>query len=78
MGSAKVFLSHTDKGESDRRATTAFLVELRRVGLDVWIDRENPAPEATQEQQEAGATPENPFFNHIVSALKECDKDDTR
>lgn len=73
MGSAKIFLSHTDRGESDKKATTAFLVELRRVGLDVWIDRENPAPEATQEQQDAGATPENPLFNHIVSALKECD-----
>jgi hypothetical protein len=72
MNSPKVFLSHTDRGEIDRQATTALAVELRRVGIDVWLDRENPAPEATPEQQAAGPIPENPLFGHIVSALSLC------
>lgn len=69
----RVFISHTDRGEADRRATTALAVELRRVGLDLWLDREHAAPAATAEQQAAGPTPENPLFAHIVTALAECD-----
>jgi hypothetical protein len=67
-----VFLSHTDRGEVDQKLTTALAVELRRVGIDVWLDREHSAPEATAEQQAAGPTPENPLFAHIVSALSKC------
>jgi hypothetical protein len=67
-----VFLSHTDREEGDRRATTAILVELRRVGLGVWIDREHPAPDSQPGDEAAGPTPENPLFQHIVSALSAC------
>ena len=73
MNLPRVFLSHTDRGEEDQKATTALAVELRRVGLDVWLDREHAAPVSTPEQQAAGPTLENPLFAHIVSALSECD-----
>jgi hypothetical protein len=68
-----IFLSHTDREELDRRVTTAILVELRRVGLEVWIDREHEPPDASPEEMAAGPTPTNPLFRHIVSALSECD-----
>jgi hypothetical protein len=62
MNSPRIFLSHTYRAEIDQKGATAFLVEFRRVGLDVWIDREHPPPSATEEQMSAGPTPENRFF----------------
>jgi hypothetical protein len=46
MNPPRVFLSHTDRGEIDQKVTTALAVELRRVGIDAWLDREHPAQEA--------------------------------
>jgi hypothetical protein len=69
----QIFLSHTDSDEFNKQATTAILVELRSLGLDVWIDREHAAPYATPEQIAKGPVPDNPLFGHIVKALSECD-----
>ena len=69
----RIFLSHTDRTALDREATTAILVELRRFGIEVWIDRENPPPPSTPEQEAEGPTPANPLFNHIVDALAASD-----
>lgn len=73
MRPPKIFISHTDTVEVQRRATTAIVVELRRLGLDVWVDRENPPPPASAEQQAAGPTPDNPLFQHILEALMSSD-----
>lgn len=69
----RIFLSHTDREEVDQKATTAIAVELRRVGIDVWLDREHPAPEATPQQQAAGPTPDNPLFAHLMEAVRAAD-----
>lgn len=73
MSPPRIFLSYTHRAEIDQKAATAFLVEFRRAGLDVWIDREHTPPPATEEEISAGPTPENPLFAHIVSALADCD-----
>jgi hypothetical protein len=73
MKVAKVFVSHTDSDETQRRATTAIIVELRRLGLNVWVDRENPPPTTSSEQAAAGPTSDNPLFHHILDALISCD-----
>jgi len=68
----RVFISHTDRDETQSRATTALVVELRRVGLEIWIDREHPI-ETSSKGDAAGPTPDNPLFHHILDALTSCD-----
>jgi tetratricopeptide (TPR) repeat protein len=55
------------------KAATGLVVELRRIGLDVWVDREHPPPDSTPDEQQAGPTPKNPLFRHLVSAISESD-----
>jgi hypothetical protein len=71
MKTTRVFISYTHRGEIDMKAATALIVELRRVGLDVWIDREHQPPDATREQQQAGPTPRNPLFQYLKDAISE-------
>jgi hypothetical protein len=69
----KIFVSHTDVDEVQRRATTGIMVELRRAGFQVWLDREQGPPTSTTAQRDAGPTPENPLFHHILDALVTSD-----
>jgi hypothetical protein len=73
MNPPRIFISHTDSDELQRRMTTAVSVELRRIGIDVWIDRDHRPPHTTLEQEAAGPTPQNPLFNHIVDAMSHSD-----
>jgi hypothetical protein len=72
VGAPRVFISHTDSDETQRRATTAIVIELRRVGLDVWVDRENPPPTGPEDYA-VGPIPENPLFHYILDALTSSD-----
>lgn len=69
----KVFISHTDKTKLDQDATTAVLVELRRFGIDVWIDRERPPPKTDPSDMEKGPVPDNPWFQHMTNAWSQMD-----
>ena len=71
VSAPKIFISHTDSDEAQRRATTAIVVELRRVGIEVWVDRENPPPSG--DLGHPGPTPENALFHHILEALTSSD-----
>lgn len=53
MNPPRVFISHTSQGELDREVTVTIAIELRRMDIDVWLDWEHPAPNATNEQQTA-------------------------